>query len=287
MARQSQIKYIIPEPCHAPWHSMAAVEKDQRYCSSCEKVVTDFTKMSDDELILYMRHSSGEVCGRLLPSQHNRAMKMLPEKTVKAKWWRTLLLIPLTFFGKQLKAQYYEVKYALEQPDSQRVASEPVLQNDSSETIAENIPANSDPVLNDTMITLVVQPLSETGEMKYVWLPNIINVNAEYIVYVDQSIGGCMIAVEEPFVGFWADTFRTIKENCTSPGPEPEPEDELIGLNYPQQARPKAHLRAPDPFDAPFEKQEEKPKPERPALPAATTDIAALVYIEDKKYKRS
>lgn len=284
MARQSQIKFTIPEPCHAPWHTMAAVEKDQRYCSSCEKVVTDFTKMSDDELMLYMRHSSGEVCGRLLPSQHNRAMKMLPEKTIKAKWWRTLLLIPLTFFGKQLKAQYYEVKYALEQPDSQRVANEPVLQKDSSATIVENVlPINSDPVASDSIITLVVfSPPLETCDMQYIWHPNIITVNAEYLIYEQFAIGGCMIAIQQPPVGFWADTIRTIKEFCTSPGPDPE--NELIDLRYPQVQKQK-QLQTPDPFSTPIEKQEEKP--ERPALPTATTNIAALFSIEDKRYKRS
>lgn len=105
MARQSHIQITIPDPCAVPWNGMTPVDDDRRHCSSCNKVVTDFSRMSDDELMLYMRHSSGKMCGRFSVEQINRPFQLLPENSTKAKWWRTLFLFPLLIFGKSGKAQ--------------------------------------------------------------------------------------------------------------------------------------------------------------------------------------
>jgi hypothetical protein len=46
-------KYLhldIPEPCHEDWHKMSP-EAQGRYCGSCQKTVTDFTSMSDTQLV--------------------------------------------------------------------------------------------------------------------------------------------------------------------------------------------------------------------------------------------
>jgi len=103
--RQNQIQFTIPEPCNIPWDGMTPVDKDQRHCSSCDRVITDFSKMSDDELMLYFRHASGKMCGRFSKSQINRPFQLLPDKSSKAKWWRTFFLFPLLIFGKSGKAQ--------------------------------------------------------------------------------------------------------------------------------------------------------------------------------------
>jgi hypothetical protein len=105
MARQSRIQITISEPCNASWHGMLPVDEDQRHCSSCDRVITDFSKMSDDELLLYFRHNNGKLCGRFSIHQTNRPIVLLPEQNVKAKWWRTFFLFPLLFFSKQGKAQ--------------------------------------------------------------------------------------------------------------------------------------------------------------------------------------
>ena len=84
---------------------MTPVDQERRHCSSCDRVITDFSKMSDDELMLFFRHSNGKICGRFARHQLDRPMPLLPQKTQPAKWWRTLLLLPLTLFGKSARAQ--------------------------------------------------------------------------------------------------------------------------------------------------------------------------------------
>jgi len=57
-----QIK--IPKPCPENWNAMTP-DKNGRYCHSCNKVVVDFTLMSDDEIKNYFKQVSGTgTCGR-------------------------------------------------------------------------------------------------------------------------------------------------------------------------------------------------------------------------------
>lgn len=105
MAKSRHFEISIPEPCGVPWESMSHVDELKRHCSSCDRVITDFSKMSDEELILMFRYSNGKLCGRFDKSQLDRPLRMLPEKTTPAGWWRTLLLLPLTLFAKPSKAQ--------------------------------------------------------------------------------------------------------------------------------------------------------------------------------------
>lgn len=52
----------ITQPCHQSWQNMNPV-KNGRHCNQCSKMVMDFTKMSNDEILIYLSmHQS--VCGR-------------------------------------------------------------------------------------------------------------------------------------------------------------------------------------------------------------------------------
>jgi hypothetical protein len=42
----------IPQPCHENWNQMTPVEQG-RHCIQCSKTVTDFTVMSNNEIINY------------------------------------------------------------------------------------------------------------------------------------------------------------------------------------------------------------------------------------------
>lgn len=103
--------------------------------------------MTDDELILMFRYSNGKLCGRFAKFQLDRPLRRLPEKTTPARWWRTLLLLPLTFFAKPSKAQnLHETMHT-----SQQEASDTVL--------VEQMPVDSNAVAAQSDSAQEQQPL--------------------------------------------------------------------------------------------------------------------------------
>lgn len=81
-----------------------------RYCTSCAKAVTDFTQMSDSDIIKYLSTQKGEVCGRLRKSQINRAI--LLDKPIYSRYRSLTLLLPAIIGATATQAQqtFSEVK---------------------------------------------------------------------------------------------------------------------------------------------------------------------------------
>lgn len=57
----------IPQPCHENWNKMTPVEQG-RHCIQCNKTVTDFTAMTNNEIVSYFL-GHGNVCGRFDSNQ--------------------------------------------------------------------------------------------------------------------------------------------------------------------------------------------------------------------------
>jgi hypothetical protein len=72
------ITISIPTPCHESWQEMTPVEKG-RFCNSCQKAVTDFTVMSDQQIIDFLKKHPGSHCGRWLPNQLNNPIQALSQ----------------------------------------------------------------------------------------------------------------------------------------------------------------------------------------------------------------
>jgi hypothetical protein len=72
----------IPKPCHENWDAMTPVEKG-RFCSNCQKIVTDFTHLSDREIARVLS-DGGAHCGQLLPEQLGREYTVPGQKPF---WW--------------------------------------------------------------------------------------------------------------------------------------------------------------------------------------------------------
>ena len=74
----------IINPCKENWNSMAPNELG-RFCQLCDKTVIDFTKMSPDEIKVYLQKNGRKrICGRILRE---------PIKTVLSKkelWFNSL-----------------------------------------------------------------------------------------------------------------------------------------------------------------------------------------------------
>ena len=67
----------LPEPCSESWDAMRP-EGNGRHCASCRKIVTDFTALSDAELIAALRKQP-EGCGRFREDQLERPL-VIPRK---------------------------------------------------------------------------------------------------------------------------------------------------------------------------------------------------------------
>jgi len=60
-------KLNIPQPCHEDWSQMTASEQG-RFCSSCEKEVIDFTKLSRNQIASKVQKGE-KICGRYRKDQ--------------------------------------------------------------------------------------------------------------------------------------------------------------------------------------------------------------------------
>ncbi len=70
--KNRSVKLSVDEPCHEDWEKMTPVEQG-RFCSSCSKVVVDFSGKSDHEVIRLIEAAKGaETCGQFASNQLNR-----------------------------------------------------------------------------------------------------------------------------------------------------------------------------------------------------------------------
>lgn len=66
----------ISSPCHESFKLMTP-SVNGRFCSSCEKVVVDFTKMNTKEIKTYFQNKTAvEVCGRFKSPQVGRGTRV-------------------------------------------------------------------------------------------------------------------------------------------------------------------------------------------------------------------
>lgn len=78
MSKSVQIN--IPKPCHENWQNMTPREQG-RYCGSCQKIVVDFSMMSDKEMLDTISKTAGQpVCGRFANDQLNRKIERATDK---------------------------------------------------------------------------------------------------------------------------------------------------------------------------------------------------------------
>ena len=93
------IKIKIPEPCHEDWQKMTRKEQG-RFCDSCEKVVYDMSKLTDNEIVKLIQ-SGNDICGRFRNDQLDRKMyASIPYKSKKSSWAiAASLLVGITFLA--------------------------------------------------------------------------------------------------------------------------------------------------------------------------------------------
>lgn len=108
---KASVSIQIPKPCTESWATMNTVDDLHRHCAACDKVLTDFSGMSDTEIVLWFKNNNGKVCGRFAPGQLNRALVLPAAKTEKkipkafGNWLNALWLLPFAWGSNDAKAQ--------------------------------------------------------------------------------------------------------------------------------------------------------------------------------------
>jgi len=70
--------YDIPKPCSETWNNMTPEAKG-RLCSSCEKVVVDFTNYTPNEILLHLKKHP-KTCGHFSKGQLEQVNKYIKSK---------------------------------------------------------------------------------------------------------------------------------------------------------------------------------------------------------------
>ncbi|HEX8018854.1 carboxypeptidase-like regulatory domain-containing protein [Mucilaginibacter sp.] len=102
----------IPKPCHEQWQQMMPANGG-RYCDHCCKTVTDFTVMSNDQIIKLLS-AKDNVCGRfgqMQMTEINAAIGASKKRSVSLIGILTVAIISLT----QLEKAEAKTRHNLEQ----------------------------------------------------------------------------------------------------------------------------------------------------------------------------
>ncbi|HEY0245065.1 MAG TPA: carboxypeptidase-like regulatory domain-containing protein [Mucilaginibacter sp.] len=96
-------KITIPQPCRQDWQLMTPVEQG-RHCLQCSKTVTDFTLMTNTEILTYFT-SHENVCGRFAQDQLGNINNQLDYENTKnntgwKKWLAAMVFLGSTMFFK-------------------------------------------------------------------------------------------------------------------------------------------------------------------------------------------
>jgi len=90
----------IPKPCQQSWQQMMPAESG-RHCAQCCKTVTDFTTMTNSQVIAYLSNA-GNVCGRFNEQQLNNLNRQFQADTTMAANRRKRLALIISIASSAL-----------------------------------------------------------------------------------------------------------------------------------------------------------------------------------------
>ena len=120
-------KISITNPCPNDWNAMKSVAESSRFCLSCNKVVKDFTRMSDNEIKQYfITYKDRPTCGRFYKNQIENIRIEFQENVLTSKidFWQKFLLLFLVCFGQDL----FAIEFSIAQTNN---IDSTILQTDS------------------------------------------------------------------------------------------------------------------------------------------------------------
>lgn len=118
--KKTTINLQIPTPCREDWNSFSPTEKG-RFCGSCQKVVIDFTQLTEVEIKNYFLNSQENTCGRFRQDQLTTyPILTLRSSTCRASLVALLLLLVSKFTSAQISSK--PIPVTQEQIDKKQVA---------------------------------------------------------------------------------------------------------------------------------------------------------------------
>lgn len=119
-----KVNIYIPEPCHENWEAMTPEEKG-RFCGSCKKIVFDFTKATDKEIILHLNKEKN-TCGRFLNTQLNRNLIV---QNKKSSYWSIIFTSAISFIGIGTENAFAQIKQDTIQTDTKSISVKDTIIN--------------------------------------------------------------------------------------------------------------------------------------------------------------
>ncbi|WP_295794118.1 carboxypeptidase-like regulatory domain-containing protein [Mucilaginibacter sp.] len=112
----TKIKHLnIPQPCTQDWNRMTATDSG-RHCQSCCKIVVDFTRMSNDEIIGYLS-ANHHVCARIGAQQIDSVNMQLVSRQPQNKggWAKWVVAASLFMSTAYSRANAQSITPSIEQ----------------------------------------------------------------------------------------------------------------------------------------------------------------------------
>lgn len=94
----------IQSPCHESWDGMTP-NANGRHCQSCSKTVTDFSQMTDAQIISYLSNNHN-ICGRIGVKQLEKLNEhvVIERLSARSMWQRLLVAASFIFATSTVKA---------------------------------------------------------------------------------------------------------------------------------------------------------------------------------------
>jgi CarboxypepD_reg-like domain len=88
----ARLTVTVPQPCHENWQAMTPAAQG-RHCTACDKVVVDFTRMTDAEVVAFLSQASGRSCGRFRAEQLSRPLRVTADVPASRRWLAAALAV--------------------------------------------------------------------------------------------------------------------------------------------------------------------------------------------------
>ena len=104
LMKKNDLQISIPTPCHENWDTMTPTEIG-KFCSSCQKEVIDFSRMSDQEIRRILNSSKETPCGRFNTNQLERPLVAEVPVNRSLTWIKYAASLFLAFQGTNAISQ--------------------------------------------------------------------------------------------------------------------------------------------------------------------------------------